>query len=111
LSDKAPREFKDTPVNFGPNQTGKLGDVEQFKARMVRVPSGGIHKLEYSYRVTTYSSMLSQTEFGSGDKKVMVHIGEHRVQSDDSSSFERLSTVRARIRNFVDWWRQPFLRD
>jgi len=108
VSDKAPRQFKDAAINFGPNQTGKLGDVEQFKARMIRVPSGGIHKLEYSYRVTTYSSALPHIEFGSGDKTVLIHVGELNAKNDDSPSSKRLGIVRARIGNFIGWWRQPF---
>jgi hypothetical protein len=109
LSAEAPRRFEDAVIRFGPNQTGKLGDIEQFKAKMVTVPSGDIHKLEYSYRLTSYSVAIPSTEFGSRDKTVTVHMGKRASTKESSPSVRLRRSISDTLGQFVDWWKQPFL--
>jgi hypothetical protein len=105
-SDEAPSRFETDTTKFGPNETGELGHTDQFKAKMISIPNKGIHKFDYSYRVTTYTAALSSTEFGSEDKIVTVLTGSHRrAQVSRSVTHPKWRTQIAR---FIYWLNQPF---
>jgi hypothetical protein len=109
VSDQVGHRFETPTLHFGPNQAGTLGNLDEFKSQMVQKPSGNVHREEYSYRLTSHTVVLPHTEFGSGDKTISVFVekaGPRREVKTPATGW--LSVLRAKVRGFFDWWKEPF---